>query len=93
MTLNIGNDELILHIRKNYKNCDIANAQIGKQVWQWLQEHDPSSEILSRDQQCEWGDSPEITSEVTLPKTATQFRISRGVLPQLYEQLGIIANG
>lgn len=92
MTINIGNDELILHIRKNYRNCVITNDQLGKKIWQWLQVNDPNSKIINRDQQCEWGNSEEITSDITLPKSATQFQISLSILPQLYEQLAIIAN-
>ncbi len=92
MTVKIGNDELILHIRKNYRNCNISNTQLGKQIWKWLQENEPSAKILGSNQQCEWGNSEEITSETTLPKTATQFQISLDILPQLYKQLSVIAN-
>ena len=86
MNVNRGSDELILHIRKNYKNCDITNDKLGKKIWKWPQENDPSAEILNRDRLYEWDNSSEITFDITLSKKSTRFRISRNVIPQLCEQ-------
>ena len=36
MTILIGNDELILHLRKNYKRCKKTNDRLGKMIWEWL---------------------------------------------------------
>jgi len=91
MTINMGNDEFILYIRKNFKGCQITNDKLGKIIWLWLRENDSSSEIIERDQPCQWGNSEQITSGTTLPKTATQFRLSIETLPMLYEFLGTIA--
>jgi hypothetical protein len=88
MTIRMGNDEFILHIRKNFPNCIISNDQLGKRIWQWIEMHDPFSEIIVRDQPCQWGNSELTTSEVLLPKTATQFQFSIAILPQLYAFLG-----
>ena len=42
---------------------------------------------------CLWGNSEEITSATTLPRTATQFQISDENFLNLYKQLKNIANG
>lgn len=91
MMIQIGNDELILHIRKNYRDCKMTNDIIGKKIWEWLKNEYPESEKVAEDQPCEWGDAPNSTSPTTLPKTAAQFRISLEILPKLYKQLGAIA--
>lgn len=85
MSIRMGNDEFILHIRKINPNCEIPNDQLGKSIWQWLRDNDTTAEIVERDQPCRWGNSPEITSETSLPKTATQFNFSIETLPRLYE--------
>ena len=91
--IRMGNDEFILHIRKHFQNCEISNDQLGKTIWQWLRDNDPTAEIVERDEPCQWGNSPEITSETTLPKTAAQFRFSINILPRLYEFIGNMASG
>ena len=90
MSITMGNDEFILYIRKNFINCPISNDQLGKTIWNWLQENDLSTQIIERDQPCQWGNSEEITSEVSLPKTAAQFQFAIETLPQLYTFLGTI---
>ena len=92
MSIRMGNDEFILHIRKFYPNCEISNDQLGKSIWQWLRDNDSTAEIVERDQPCNWGDSPQITSETTLPKTATQFRFSIETLPRLFSFLADLAS-
>jgi hypothetical protein len=90
MSITMGNDEFILYIRKNFPSCEVPNDQLGKTIWQWLERNDPVAVIVERDQPCQWGSSDTITSETSLPKTATQFRFSRATLPRLYEYLGAI---
>ena len=90
MSITMGNDEFILCIRKNFPNCSISNDKLGKTIWHWLQNNDLSSKIIVRDQPCQWGNSEEITSEVSLPKTATQFKFTIQTLPQLFAFLGTI---
>jgi hypothetical protein len=91
MAIKMGNDEFILHIRKNFPNCAISNDQLGKRIWQWLRENDPTAKIAVHDQPCHWGNSEEITSEITLPKTAAQFSFSAAILPLLYGYLAALA--
>jgi hypothetical protein len=95
MIITMGNDEFILYIRKNNPDCQIPNGQLGKMIWQWLEkngrdENEPLPKIVERDHPCRWRNSPEITSELSLPKTATQFEFSIAKLPQLYTFLGDI---
>jgi len=90
MSITMGNDEFILYIRKNFPSCRVTNAQLGKTIWQWLKSNDPTAEIIERDKACEWGSSDTITSETSLPKTATQFRFSRDTLPQSHEYLDAV---
>ena len=92
MLIEMGNDEFILHIRKRFPRCTISNDQLGKRIWQWLGENDHTAVITYRDQPCYWGNSKDITSEVTLPKTATQFRFSVATLPSLYQYLAVLAS-
>ena len=93
MSINIGSDELILHIRKNYTNCTKSNSDLGREILQWIEKNDSNHKIVSRDQECEWGNSEETTSATTLPKTAAQFQISEKFFLELYKQLKNIANG
>ena len=93
MSISMGNDEFILYIRKNHSGCPIPNDQLGKHIWQWLQENDQTAKITDRNQPCHWGNSDEITSEITLPKTAAQFRFSISTLPLLYRYLDNLASG
>ncbi|CAK8725654.1 hypothetical protein GMJAKD_16995 [Candidatus Electrothrix aarhusensis] len=69
----------------------ISNDQLGKKIWKWLRDH--GAEKVAENQVCEWGDSSNITSETTLPKTAAQFQINHDLLPDLYKKLEEIANG
>jgi len=92
MSIRMGNDEFILHIRKLNQHCEISNDHLGKSIRQWLRDNDPTAEIIERDQPCRWGNSPQITSETTLPKTAAQFRFSIETLPRLYRFLAELAN-
>lgn len=87
MNIKMGNDEFILYVRKNFPECQIANAQLGKKIWNWLKENNPSAEIAEPDKPCLWSNSDEITSDISLPKTATQFQFSIEILPQLYSFL------
>lgn len=93
MSITMGNDEFILYVRKNFPNCRVPNDQLGKTIWQWLKANDLSAKIIERDQPCQWGDFGTITSDISLPKTATQFRFAIETLPCLYTFLGTINDG
>ena len=49
MSIIIGSDELILHIRKNYTNCTKSNSDLGREIMQWInkKEHNSDSSSLS----------------------------------------------
>lgn len=91
MHITMGNDEFILYIRKNFMSRHATNDRLGKMIWKWLVRNDPAAVIVERDQPCRWGDSGTITSDTSLPKTATQFRFSRAALPDLYAYLDSFA--
>ena len=95
MSIIIGSDELILHIRKNYTNCTKSNSDLGREIMQWInkKEHNSDSRSKKKKMKCLWGNSEEITSATTLPRTATQFQISDENFLNLYKQLKNIANG
>lgn len=84
MLINIGNDELILNIRKNDRAQTIENDDLGKRIWHWIRENDPNASILNEKVPCRWGDEGDFVSRINLPKTAAQFEISVEVLPALY---------
>src|SRR5271156_3049749 len=45
MNMNIrkGNDEFILYIRKNYRNCPTSNDVLGRAIWVWISKRDPTA--------------------------------------------------
>jgi len=90
MSIIMGNDEFILYIRKNFPSCRTPNDQLGKTIWHWLESNDATAEIVERDRACEWGSSDTVTSETSLPKTATQFRFARATLPRLFAFLDTV---
>ena len=90
MRLCMGNEEFILCVRKQFPGGRLTNDLLGKKIWEEIRRLDPSAEIVVRDQPCLWGDSPEITSELTLPKTAAQFSFAIEILPAIYAFLGTL---
>lgn len=88
-TITMGNDEFILYIRKNHSGCSVTNDQLGKRIWMWIRDQDPSaSKAGSGDAvPCLWGDSAQNLGELALPNTATQFTFDRTLLPGLYDLL------
>src|ERR1035438_8587 len=42
--ITMGNDEFILYIRNNYPDCPTSNHQLGKDIWEWIDEHDATAE-------------------------------------------------
>lgn len=82
----MGNDEHILYIRKNYPGCKTPNPQLGKRIWQWLQNQMPPATKVGDERgiPCVWGSSGSFVSDLALPATATQFKFDRKLLPALY---------
>jgi len=83
--IRLGNDELILYVRKNH-DCALTNDQLGRRIWGWLREN-ASGEKLEENQPCRWGAVGGFIGERALPKTATQFEFRASALPDLYQFL------
>jgi hypothetical protein len=81
----MGNEEFILYIRKKSKVCSIANDQLGKIIWNWLQSKGATK--IEEDKPCLWGKFADKVDELGLPKTATQFEFDRALLPELFSHL------
>ncbi len=86
-TITMGNDEFILFIRKNNKTCTTDNKVLGRKIWEWILANDPSAKEIQEDMPCLWGDNTPNTNPEILPKTATQFKFQRNLLPVLYSFL------
>lgn len=85
--INMGNDEFILYLRKNYPNCNTENDQLGRRIWEEIQRLDNNATIINSDQQCEWEIEGNSISSTMLPKTATQFSFDRTILISIYNYL------
>jgi transcriptional regulator with XRE-family HTH domain len=88
-SIQMGNDEFILFIRKNHPDCVKSNDLLGKRIWEWIEKHDVTAEQVNdgKSVPCYWGDTGTHIGETKLPKTATQFRFERKLLPELYDVL------
>lgn len=90
-TITMGNDEFILYIRKT-SECKLVNNDLGRKIWDWISSNDKSAVIIKEDQPCLWGDNTPNTGPRKLPKTATQFRFDRKILPDLYDYIDELKN-
>jgi hypothetical protein len=85
MTIEMGDDEWILYVRKRYPECPLENAEIGRRVWGWLQAHDPGAQEEATDQPCYWASTmPRAPGNLPLPQTATHVSFSADLLPALF---------
>jgi hypothetical protein len=93
MATEIGNDELILHFRKQHPECVAANSQLGKRIWQWIRTNDPTATKVRR-RSSAWRESRALPSSSPrpLPKRATQFSVDPAILPDLYRFLDGLAD-
>jgi len=87
MSIEMGNDEFILYIRKTYLRCRTTNDVLGKKIWEWIGNKMPNAEKIKEDESCYWENMGDSISDVKLPKTAAQFSFSRNILPELYDYL------
>ena len=94
-SIQMGNDEFILYIRKNHPDCAISNDDLGKKIWKWINESDADvkAEKVRDDEACLWGKDAANIGETKLPKTAAQFRFESTLLPSLYEHLDALGKG
>jgi transcriptional regulator with XRE-family HTH domain len=87
-TIQFGNDEAILHIRKTHPKCSLTTDAIGKRVWQFLRaQPGANARKVVEDEPCMWGANASNIDEMKLPKTAAQFVFERPVLPDLFDFL------
>jgi transcriptional regulator with XRE-family HTH domain len=93
-TIQMGNDEFILYIRKNYPDCAASNVDLGKKIWTWIEKRDATAKQVDEGKSvpCLWGDTGANLGETKLPKTATQFHFERSLLPSLYELLDALGS-
>jgi hypothetical protein len=92
MSIQMGNDEFILYIRKNPPDCEQTNDWLGKQIWQWIRNADPTAVIVEEDSPCYWDIQGDAIDRLRLPKTAAQFSFRREILPDLYTFLDHLRN-
>jgi hypothetical protein len=86
--IEMGNDELILYIRKHHPDCNINNQTLGRQIFQWLENHAEARQVPGRyDQPCYWGNEGPFISPTRLPYQASAFCFRRSMLPDLYTEL------
>lgn len=95
-TIQMGNDEFILYIRKleqqkkaaNIPVTSQSNEVLGRKIWEWLRDNkDASAKKTIEDQPCFWDIQGVNINAKLLPKTATQFLFDRKILEQLYDFL------
>lgn len=87
--IHMGNDEFILHVRKNNPICGLSNEQLGKRIWQWIRNADPSASKLhsGKAQPCLWAAETDSSTDSKLPQRARQFSFRRDLLPDLFSFL------
>ena len=86
-TIEMGNDEFILYIRKRYPRCNRTNDVLGRKIWEWIRDNDPNAVQTKEDARCYWGDTGTFIADDELPKTATQFSFRIDILPGLFGYL------
>jgi transcriptional regulator with XRE-family HTH domain len=84
--IQMGNDEFILHIRKNY-TCSLKNPELGRRIWEWLRDNAEGKQIGGQ-KTAHWGEGIEAVSATNLPGSATQFEFRLDALPALFRFLG-----
>ncbi len=92
-SIEMGNDEFILYIRKRYPDCKKRNDVLGENIWKWIIKEDKTARQILVDKPCLWGDSAAHIGEYKLPKTAAQFQFDRKLLPSLYNHLDELGQG
>ena len=93
VSIEMGNDEFILYIRKNYEKCTKRNDVLGENIWKWIIKEDATARQVRVDEPCRWGGDADHIGATDLPKTATQFRFERKLLPSLYDHLDELGQG
>ena len=87
--ITMGNDELILHIRKHYE-CGYDNPYLGRRIWEWIEEHADGNQH-EHSHPAPWGDDIEAVDRFNLPKSSVHFDFRLTALPGLYRFLAQLA--
>ena len=92
-TIEMGNDELILYIRRHHPACETTNPRLGKAIWAWIRDHDPNAEKLAEGVPCLWGADGSFVDDTKLPTKATHLQFDRAILPALFDRLDELGSG
>ncbi|KAA6330983.1 hypothetical protein EZS27_020373 [termite gut metagenome] len=84
--ITMGNDELILYIRKQHPNCSHNTAYLGREIWEWIRDN-ANGKKTEENMPCLWGNNANNVGANDLPATATQFEFDRNKLSDLYDKL------
>jgi transcriptional regulator with XRE-family HTH domain len=89
--IRMGNDELILHIRKHYE-CPSDNPALGKKIWEWLDNHAHARQLPHAYRApymigLAAGEKIPAVSGTGLPQGSVMFEFDLEALPELYEFL------
>jgi hypothetical protein len=88
--ISMGNDDLILYVRKQHPGCAIGNPQLGKLIWARIQQAGGAK--VSENRPSLWSDTPEGRAN-GLPMVSTQFQFPRSFLPDLFSYLDSLGQG
>ena len=87
--ITMGNDELILHIRKHH-SCEYENPYLGKRIWEWIEAHADGHQLPHR-HDAPWGKDIEAVSAKNLPGSGVHFNFRLDALPGLFRFLAQLA--
>ncbi len=89
--ITMGDDEFILYIRKQHKNCEINTQEFGRQISVWMKKQGLYEPKDKKEELCLWVGSSNIDGK-NLPEYANQYTFDRSWLPKIYDQLDEIGN-
>ena len=87
MQIKIGNDELILWLRKNKKASDVENILLGRKIVELITKL--GGKLDKENERSLWADDMSETSmgKLKIPITSQQYIVDTGILPAIYEKL------
>jgi len=88
-TIQMGNDEFILYIRKT-SDCTTHTNVLGREISKWFKEKGILP--IQKNVDCYWEKIGASIDEKYLPKTAAQFKFDFVLLPDLYKELDRLAS-
>ncbi|MBN2240327.1 MAG: hypothetical protein JW712_11190 [Dehalococcoidales bacterium] len=87
MSIVIGNDELILYVRKHNPTCKLHNDELEQKISGQIKSLDPDARIVQEGKASYWDLHGVSVSRDKLPMTTNQFEFNRDILPKLYDFL------